>query len=69
MLKWLREKLGIVQVEKELTRIYKTVNRLDSKLGKLENRARSGRRPMTHGEVERAQKRRRKAQHKVADIF
>ena len=69
MIKWLRKKLGIVQVEKELTRIYKTVNRLDNNLARLQNKTRSGKRPLRHGEVERAQKRRRKGPHKVADIF
>lgn len=59
MNKWLKTKLGIFQLEKEITGIYKTVNRLDIKIAKLENKTRDGR-AMRYDEVNRARKRRYK---------
>lgn len=66
---WLRKKLGVVQIEKELSGIYKTVNRLDHGLSKLRNQTRSGRRPQRYGEIERARKHRKKDGEKLARSY
>jgi hypothetical protein len=44
---------------------YKSIGKIERQLGK----ARIGKRPLRHGEVERVKKRRRKRLNKVADTY
>jgi hypothetical protein len=68
-IQWLRVKLGIVQIEKELSGIYRTVNRLDKNITGVANAARIHKRPQRYDQINRTRKRRKKGPYKVADVF
>jgi hypothetical protein len=62
---WLRRKLGILKVEKDIERQYISIGKIERLLGK----ARTGKRSLRQDEVNRNRKRRKKAGKKLARSY
>ena len=60
MFKWLRKKLGIIDVEKNVVDLHRDMQKAFNRIDRFENKARINKKPMRYDEIQRARKRRRK---------
>ena len=61
MIKWLKKKLGILSLQKRVATLEKDSVRIYKAIGRIENKARIGKRAMRYDEIERERKRRKKS--------
>ncbi len=61
MIKWLKKKLGILSLAKRVETLEKDSVRIYKAIGRIDNKARTGRNPQRRDEIERDKKRRRKS--------
>lgn len=61
MFNWLRKKLGIEAIEKQVWKTQGALMKLQGTVRKLQNKTRLGKRPQRYDQIERDRSRRRKA--------
>ena len=60
MFKWLKKKLGILSLQTRVANLEKDSTRIYRAIGRIENKARINKRPMRYDEIERDRKNRKK---------